>query len=259
MLHLPAKGDLICAGDLHNHTRNFERILRVAALERNPERHLILQEIIHGGPLGPKGEDNSFEMLLQALTYAQRFPGRAHFLLANHDLAQVQKTPIMKDGYDLTDRFNRNFAVRYGKDAPPIEAAYRQWVYSMPLAAITVSGIFFSHSLPSGRELRTFDPSVLRRKLTDLDYERTGDIYKLIWGRAQSPDDLALLSRSWWTDLFVCGHQQQEPGWGTIAPNMLIIDSSHNHGTFLHLDFQRQYTLADLTHAVVPLASIPCL
>ncbi len=256
MLHLPARGDLICAGDLHNHARNFERITRAAALDRHPERHLIFQELIHGGPLGPMGEDTSLDMVIKALLYAQNFPNRVHFLLANHDLAQVQKIPIMKDGYDLTDRFSRNFGVRFGKDAPAIETAFRQWVYSMPLAAITVSGIFFSHSLPAARDLKTFNPSVLRRALTAPDYERGGDVYKLIWGRGQDATTLAQLGRLWWTDLFVCGHQQQDMGWGTIDPNLLILDSSHNHGAMLELDFQRQYTLSDLASCVVPLASI---
>ncbi len=256
MLHLPARGDLIVAGDLHNHARNFDRIIRAAALDQNPARHLILQEVIHGGPLGVHGEDTSIEMLGQALAYAQKFPGRVHFLLANHDLAQVQRIPIMKDGYDLTDRFNRYFEVRCGKEGPRVESAFRQWVYTLPFAAITVSGIFFSHSLPSARDFKSFDPSILRRTLSDADYDRHGSIYKLVWGRAQTADCLIQLGRLWWADLFVCGHQQQDQGWGTIEPNMLILDSSHNHGKLLHVGFERQYSLADLTHCLVPLASL---
>ena len=256
MIHLPARGDLICAGDLHNHVRNFERVTHAAALDRHPDRHLILQELIHGGPLGPKGEDNSFEFLIHALTYAHQFPGRVHILLANHDLAQVQKIAIMKDGYDLTERFNRSFEINYGPQAADVAAALKDWVYSLPLAAITVTGIFFSHSLPAPRDLKTFDPSVMRRNLTEADYQRGTDVYKLVWGRNQTSAGLVQLGRVWWTDLFVCGHQQQDQGWGTIDPNMLIVDSSHNHGTLLEINFQRQYALSDLVACLKPLASI---
>jgi hypothetical protein len=256
VVHLPTRGDLICAGDLHNHARNFERIIHAAALECHPERHLVLQELIHGGPLGLKGEDTSFDFLVHALTYAQRFTGRVHILLANHDLAQVHKIAIMKDGYDLTERFNRNLKVRYGIAAPQIEAALKDWVYSLPLAAITVTGIFFSHSLPAARDLPAFDQSVLRRRLTESDYQRGGDVYKLVWGRNQTTDSLVKLGRLWWTDLFVCGHQTQDAGWGTINPNMLIVDSSHNHGTILQINFQRQYALSDLVASLTPLAAI---
>ena len=83
---LPGTGDLIVAGDLHNHTRNFERIQTLANLEQFPDRHVILQEIVHGGPLSPDGSDRSLDMLMDAIAFAEAFPGQVHFLLANHDL-----------------------------------------------------------------------------------------------------------------------------------------------------------------------------
>ena len=46
----PESGDMVIAGDIHGHRRNFERIVTYAALDKNPDRHLLLQEIIHGGP-----------------------------------------------------------------------------------------------------------------------------------------------------------------------------------------------------------------
>jgi hypothetical protein len=101
----PGLGDLVVAGDLHNHRRNFQRVQAVAALDTHPDRHVILQEIVHGGLLGADGGDHSLDLLLDAIVWADQYPGQVHFLLANHDLAQVYGHPIMKDGYDLTDRF----------------------------------------------------------------------------------------------------------------------------------------------------------
>ncbi len=117
MLCFPGEGDLIVAGDLHNHQRNFERIQTVAALDQFPHRHVILQELIHGGILGTQGEDRSLDMLLDAVAWAREYPGRVHFLMANHDLAQVQGQAIMKDGYDLTDRFTRYMKLLGGGEA----------------------------------------------------------------------------------------------------------------------------------------------
>lgn len=256
MLCFPGSGDLFVAGDLHNHPRNYERFKKVARLEKFPNRHVILQELIHGGNLGRNGEDTSIEMLYNALEWAKQFPGQIHFLIANHDMAQVQRLPVMKEGYDLTDRFNRYLELNYRSDAPAVVSAFRQFVYTMPLAGITATGIFFSHSLPTARDIATFDTSILRRTLTDADYARNGPIYQLIWGRSQTQDVLNVLSRAWWADVFVCGHQVQEPGSGTIGDRMLVIDSSHNHGVFLPIQLDKQYTLADLSAAVVPLASI---
>jgi hypothetical protein len=256
MLCFPGAGDLFVAGDLHNHTRNFERFLKAAALQKNPDRHILLQELIHGGPLGPEGEDSSFEMLLQAIELQRQFPGRVHFLLANHDMAQVQGQAIMKDGYDLTDRFTRYFKLRFKSDAPAVGSAFTNFVYSMPLAAITVTGIFLSHSLPAPRDLPTFDPTVLRRAITAADYARNGPVFQLIWGRHQDQQVLDVLSRAWWADIFVCGHQSFDEGSRTIGDRLLIIDSSHNHGVFLPIDLGRQYTFSDLAASVTPLASI---
>ena len=126
----------------------------------------------------------------------------------------------------------------------------------MPLAAITLTGILLAHSLPGPREMPTFDHTLLRRPLTDADFARTGSIYQLIWGRHQTQEVLNTLSRAWWSDLFICGHQSQDTGVGTIGDRMLIVDSSHNHGAFLQIDLSRQYTLQDLLKSARPLASL---
>ena len=126
----------------------------------------------------------------------------------------------------------------------------------MPLAAITVSGILFTHSLPALRDLSTFDRTVLRRPLTVADYARNGPIYQLIWGRSQTQEVLTTLSQAWWSELFVCGHQGYDEGHGVIGDRMLILDSSHNHGVFLPVELGRQYTMQDLVGSVTPLAAI---
>ena len=195
-------------------------------------------------------------MLLAALHWAQRFPGQIHFLLANHDLAQVRRIAVMKDGYDLTERFDRHFALTYGKEAPEVINAFRDFVYALPLAAITVTGIFLSHSLPAARDLPTFDATILRRPLAEADYLRNGSVYQLIWGRHQTPDVVTKLAKAWWADVFICGHQQQDNGYRVIGDKMLIIDSCHNHGVLLPADLARPCTVHDLVNNLVPLASI---
>ncbi len=162
----------------------------------------------------------------------------------------------MKDGYDLTERFNRGYGVFYGGRAAEVSAAFREFVHSMPLAAITISGIFLSHSLPGDQDMESFDAGIVRRTLTDSDYQRNGSVYKMIWGRFQSEQTLATLSKLWWADTFICGHQMQETGFGRLGKNMLILDSSHNHGVLLPLVLDRQYTMTDLIKVLVPLAGV---
>lgn len=252
----PGLGDLVVAGDLHNHHRNFERVRNYAALEKHPQRHVILQEIVHGGLLSKDGHDLSLDMLLEAIGWAEKFPGQVHFLLANHDLSQVYGQPIMKDGYDLTDRFTRHFKVKAGSHLAAAQQAFRDFMLSMPLAAITFTGILLAHSLPSPRDMATFDTTILRRQLTEADFARTGSVYHLIWGRGQTPELLGALAKAWWCELFICGHQAQDAGYATIGEKMLILDSCHNHGTFLHIDLARPYTLKELVGATKPLAGV---
>jgi hypothetical protein len=256
MLCFPGEGSLYVAGDLHNHTRNFQRLQKAADLGNNPGRHVILQELIHGGPLGASGEDRSLGLLIEALQWSAAFPGRIHFLLANHDMAQVLNIAIMKDGYDLTDRFSRYINLTFGPNAPQVHEALAAYLRALPLAAITATGIFLSHSLPAARDLASFDRTIVRRDLTPEDWARTGSIYQMIWGRNQTQEVLDRVSKMWYADLFVCGHQQQDAGSKTLGDRMLIIDSSHNHGVYLPIDLARSYTLETLAAEVVPLASV---
>jgi len=168
----------------------------------------------------------------------------------------VQKVAVMKDGMNLTERFNLNLRLQFHGEADSVLQAFVDFVRSMPLAAITVTGLLFTHSLPVTANLPTFDFNILRRPIVEADYLRTGSVYQLIWGRKQTPDVLQAISRKWWADIFVCGHQQQDEGFGIVPPNMLIIDSSHNQGVLLHVELAKAYTVNDLAQACIRLSDL---
>jgi hypothetical protein len=46
--------EVMVTGDLHGHRQNFNLLRRLAALDENPGRHLVLQEVCHGGPTYPQ-------------------------------------------------------------------------------------------------------------------------------------------------------------------------------------------------------------
>ena len=69
LICLPADGSLIVSGDLHGHRRNFKRLCAFADLANNPDRHIILQEIIHGGPQDQQGYCLSYKLLFDAARY----------------------------------------------------------------------------------------------------------------------------------------------------------------------------------------------
>ena len=106
LIVLPRKGSLIVAGDIHGHRRNFERTVAWADLKNNPERHVLLQEIIHGGPTDEKGGCLSYKLLFDVIRYKITFQDRVHIVMGNHDTTVINNTRIMKDGREMNRAMN---------------------------------------------------------------------------------------------------------------------------------------------------------
>ncbi len=52
---VPERADeIMVVGDLHGNFPAFKKVLMLADLDRNPGRHLVLQELIHGKPEYPE-------------------------------------------------------------------------------------------------------------------------------------------------------------------------------------------------------------
>ena len=69
LISLPGEVELITTGDIHGHRRNFERIVSFSDLGNNPNRHVMFQEIIHGGPEDEEGRCQSYKLLFDAIRY----------------------------------------------------------------------------------------------------------------------------------------------------------------------------------------------
>ncbi|MEA3226860.1 MAG: metallophosphoesterase [Planctomycetota bacterium] len=253
---LPADGSLIVTGDLHGHRRNFERILAYVDLENNPQRHLILQEIIHGGPEDQFGGCLSYKLLFDAIRYKLSFPDQVHIIMGNHDTAFINNSEVMKDGREMNRAMCQAMEREFGQAAADVELATRQFLFSQPLAARCDNRIWMSHSLPADRFIEKFDPTVLSRELKINDVARPGSAYLLTWGRKHSQELLDNLARTFAADLFVLGHQPQEQGWCQAGENLIILASNHNHGCLLSIDLAKSYTIEQLIESIVPLASV---
>jgi hypothetical protein len=252
----PDKGDMVIAGDIHGHRRNFERVVTYAALDKNPDRHLVLQEIIHGGPEDEQGGCLSFELLADAVKLKIDYPNRVHFILANHDTAFINNSEVMKGGKEMNVAMRAAMRRHFGDRTKDVESAMERFLFSQPLAVRTSNRIWVSHSLPSNRMLEKFDFSIFVRNLKINDIVRPNSAYLLTWGRGHSNKTLDVIADKLDVDLFVLGHQVQETGWMSNDKNLIIIDSQHNHGHLLHIDLTRQYTIKTLINSLVPLASI---
>ena len=76
-----AADEIMVTGDLHGHRRNFNLIRRIAALETLPRRHVVVQEVCHGGPTYPQnGGCMSHAVVEDIARLKVQYPDRVHFL-----------------------------------------------------------------------------------------------------------------------------------------------------------------------------------
>jgi predicted phosphodiesterase len=253
---LPPAGSLVVSGDIHGHRRNFEKITTFANLANNPDRHIVIQEIIHGGPEDSNGGCLSYELLFDAVRYKLSFPDRVHIIMGNHDAAFISNSRVMKEGKEMNRSMRLALEQQFQQNSTDVELAMKQFLFSQPLAVRCENRIWMSHSLPGSRFVDKFNPEILDRQLRIDDCKKPGSAHLLIWGRDHTQTLLDKMAELLDVDIFVLGHQPQPDGWERIGKNLIIIASDHNHGCLLPIDLSISYTIEQLIDAIVPLASI---
>ncbi|NIA07071.1 MAG: hypothetical protein GWP14_05460 [Actinobacteria bacterium] len=255
-LEFTAGGEVVMTGDLHGNERNLDKIVRFAGLGENPDRHLILHELLHETEASAEG-CFSFRLLERALRLQKAFPQRVHLLLGNHALCQVLEKPVIRYGEDAVDLLRAGLEKAYGQYAGGVCNAMHDFLLSEPLAARLPNRIMLSHSLPSPAKMSMFDPRVLYQgQLADADLQADGSAYLMLWGRHHTAEQLAELGKEWDVDLFVVGHQPQEMGFSVPNSRQIILSSDHNHGCCLLIDLSRSYTIEALAEKIVKLAGV---
>ena len=256
VIELPGEGEVVLTGDIHGHRRNFERIVNFCDLASHPERHVVLQEVIHGGPADEAGGCLSYKLLFEAVRYKIRFPGQVHFLMSNHDTAFITSNEVMKDGRRMNESMVGALGREFGGRGGDVGKAISEYLFSQALGVRCENGVWASHSLPNDRHMDVFDMEIFERAVERADLESPGSVYLLLWGRRQSEESLAELASMLGVSTFVVGHQPQPEGYARAGKNLLIINSEHNHGCILPIGLGRSYSVDELIECIVPLASI---
>jgi len=256
IINLPQEGSLVISGDIHGHRRNFEKIIKFSQLENNPDKHLILQEIIHGGSQDEQGNCTSYKVLFDAVKYKLKFPNQVHFIMGNHDTAFITDSEVIKDGKEMNRSMRKALEREFQEDYTSIELAMSQFLLSQPLAAKCCNKIFISHSLPNYSWADEFDPSVLEREIDIDDLIKPGSAYLLTWGRKHNKKLLEKMSQKLHADFFILAHQPQEKGYIQPEENLIIFTSEHNHGCIMLIDLKKNYTTEELIKAIIPISAI---
>jgi len=244
VVHLPPDGEVWMTGDLHDHRRNLEKLIRGADLANNPQRHVVLHELLHGDHYDATGADTSWTSVYRAAELKCDFPNQVHFMLANHDLAQIHGEGIMKAGTSVCEAFTKGVKNEFAGQADVIIASISEFLLSLPLGVRMPNGIFCCHSLPTDAQIEKFDFTVFNRPLAGPDYaRRTGPVYQLIWGRNMTPTSAAAFAAGVEARILITGHQPQDSGFAVNGPQHLIVASDHNQGVYLPLDLGQEYDM----------------
>jgi hypothetical protein len=250
-ISLPAGREILVAGDLHGNVENFRLLLKRAALDANPQRHLVLQEVVHGRFFYPNGGDKSHQLLDLTAALKCQYPERVHFLLGNHELAQWQDHLIGKADLDLNALFKQGVVTAYKDRADEILAAYRELFAAADLAIRTANRVFLSHSLPSSKRLEKFDLADLERdepRAEDVGFG--GSIHSLVWGRDTRVETAAAFLNKVDADLLITGHIPCDKGFEVASDRQLILDSLGTPACYCLFPTDRPLTMNDLVSYV---------
>jgi hypothetical protein len=218
--------EILVGGDLHGNVENFRQLLIRADLGKNPRRHLVVQELIHGPFRYPSGGDKSHQLVDLICALKVQYPRQVHYLIGNHELAQATSRRVLKLDADLNEQFIQGVRLAYGERGDEVYVLYEELFLHLPFALRTPGRTFLSHSLPSARALDSFSLAALERApVTPEDLAPGGALFALVWGRDVSIETLDTFLAKVDADLLISGHIPCEKGFDRPSPRHLILDS----------------------------------
>jgi hypothetical protein len=224
----PGADEVLVVGDLHGNIPAFKKVLTLAALDRNPGRHLVLQELIHGKVMYPDDAGERSHQLLDVTSALKcQYPDRVHVILGNHELSELTGRIIGKDGKALNMLFRQGIKTAYGAASEEIYEAYKGLFAAMPLAIRTANRVFVCHTIPDEDDLNRLDLSLLKADTWPPEaMQRRGTIYALTWGRDTDPAVADRFAAMVDVDYFICGHQPCDEGFRQANHRQIIIDGT---------------------------------
>jgi len=218
-------GEVLVAGDMHGHIPNFMTVLKAADLANHPNRHLVLQELIHGEFYYPNGGDKSHQLVDLFAALKCQYPTRVHYLPGNHELAQMSGRQIAKGAGTQNAVFIEGVKHAYGTVAPEILRAYNDLFRICPLALRTTNEVYLCHTVVPAKQLPTFDPMRLTEETyTEKDYAPGGIGYGIVWGRDTDQPTVDTFLRKVEAEYCITGHISTSAGYEVPNTKQIIVD-----------------------------------
>jgi hypothetical protein len=257
VVHLDGAAEVMVVGDLHGNVTTFAQVLKVALLDKNPDRHLVLQELVHD-PRADESPDGDRSHRLVDLVCALKcqYPSRVHLILGNHELSELTGRSISKNGVMLNTLFREGLAASYRDESEAILQAYMNLFSSLPLMARTPNRVVVCHTVPDERDFENLDLELLERDEWPPDsLLRGGTVYALTWGRDLSQETADRFAQRLDADLFVIGHHPCEEGFTQANHRTLIVDATDPYPAYCIFRANEPATIESLlaTTRILPL------
>ncbi|MBN2578417.1 MAG: metallophosphoesterase [Pirellulales bacterium] len=243
--------EVMLTGDLHGHRQNFNRIKKIAALDRHPRRHLVLQEVCHGGPVyRENGGCMSHTLLEDVAALKVKYPRQVHFLLGNHELAEMTDYPIQKNKQMLNLQFRLGLQQMYGPEIEKVREAYLPFLQSCPLAVRLPHGIFVSHSIPEACDTRPFDATIFDREIGYMEYFEQSGVFHLVWGRDYRQENARAFAELVGASILINGHEPCYEGFGAPNDYQIVLDCCGEKAGYVILSTDRPWTHEEIMERV---------
>jgi hypothetical protein len=247
-----AAEEVFVVGDLHGNVPTFRQVLTTAALGANPNRHLVLQELVHGPFFYPDDAgDRSHQLVELVAALKCQFGDRVHLILGNHELSELTGRSIAKNGVMLNALYRQGLQTAYGESAEEIYQAHLELFRSLPLAVRSPNRVLVCHTVPDGRDLERLDLAVLETGTWPPEsLLRGGTVYALTWGRDTAPETADRFASLVDADLFVTGHQPCDEGYRRANHRQLILDGTDPYPTYCLFGTKRPVAIETLVESV---------
>jgi hypothetical protein len=234
VIALDQADEVMVVGDLHGNLEAFRKSLAVAALDKNPGRHLVLQELVHEISKNDDGRPDRSHRLVDLVSALKcQYPDRVHLILGNHELSELTGRIIGKDGQALNLRFRQGMELTYGSRTQEIYQSYLDLFAALPLAVRTPNRVFVCHTIPDGIHLDSLDLELLKTSNWPSEaMKRGGTIYALTWGRDTSPETADRFATMVDADWFITGHQPCDDGFRQANHRQIIIDGTNPYPAY---------------------------
>ncbi len=247
--------EIMVTADLHGHRANFNRIRQIADLGAHPRRHLVLQEVCHGGPTYPiSGGCMSHQMLEDVASLKAKFPEQVHFLISNHELAEMTDYPIVKHGKMLNLMFRFGMQEMYGPATNKVREAFVPFLKTLPLAIRVPEGIWISHTVPDKVDQAKFATEIFDRPLRDDDFVEDSPLFSFVWGRDFRQQNADAFAEQVNAKILIHGHEPSSDGYSAPNSRQVILDCSADQAKYVILPVGESLTQEDVISRIRPLA-----